>query len=203
MKRLLSALMASLLMLALASPAALAAFTSDAGVDRDTIGGPILLADYPSNEYLQSFDGAAFDWYREVYSYEDVGVIVTNERCSRFDRAFDEILTVSEAYGKIKSARLVEMDPIEGAETTVHLRFECTAQRETQGPKKWIVDVVKVYQSNYCFMFTVARDANGKDYSKKTDALIASLHIGEASEATENASGNFFAPDGEEDDGQE
>lgn len=193
MKRVLSIL----LLLAVLSASATSALAANTVQTRLEAGAPVLLADYPADEYAQSFEGEPYDWYREVYSYEDVGVMVTNERQSRFYGGMDEILSVTEAYGTITSAAMVEMEPLEGADLAVHLRFETRAAQGAEGPRKWIVDVVKVYEPNYCFLFTVARDAEGKDYAKKVARLISSLRLGDPEDDIPVVEGNFFADDPE------
>ena len=144
----------------------------------ETIGGPILRADYPSGQSLQSFEGEVDNWYLETLRYDSVNVQITCRRCSRFTGALDEILEVSDAYGEITKAEFVKMKTISGAQRCVHLRFTCQPSSDS-GPKRWIVDVVKVYLQDYSFMFIVARDSSSKKYAKKVDALIGTLRIGD------------------------
>ncbi len=197
MKKFFSAWVAFALITALFMPAASASLDSDTITSREEMDGILLLADYPADEFSSSFTGDPGGNYTEIYSYEDVGVMVHNLRHSLFSKEFDEIIFLNNIYGTIQNVKWIDIDPIGDAYLTVRMRFEIKSNKE-DGPEEWIADVVKVYYDSNYYMFVVARDADGKNYAKKVDALIDSLRLGAAGEAADAVNDepaeSFFAP---------
>lgn len=163
-------------------PAALAALAEGDAAWTD-IGGTILAADYPGGRLSHSLEGEAFDWYLETVRYLNVDVVIANRRISRFGGSSDEIPELSRTYGEITGVSLVPLKAPDGAELAVRLRYTCAAPSGAEGPKRWIVEVVKLYRDSDVFLFTIARDADGKDYTAKIEALVASLHLVDAAAA--------------------
>ena len=196
MKKLISAWLLCALLAALLMPGAAASLDSDTITSRDEMDGILLLADYPADEFSSSFTGNSGGNYTEIYSYEDVGVMVHNLRHTLFSKEFDEIIFLNNNFGEIQNVKWVDIDPIGDAYLTVRMRFEIKSNKE-DGPEEWIADVVKVYYLDNYYMFVVARDANGKNYAKKVDALIESLRLSEAGEVPSDrndSAESFFAP---------
>ena len=122
--------------------------------------------------------------------------MVHNLRHTMFSKEFDEIIFLTDNYGEIQDVKWIDIDPVGDAHLTVRMRFEIKSSKE-EGPKEWIADVVKVYYLDNYYMFVVARDADGKNYAKKVDALIESLRLaedGEAAAAQSDSAESFFAP---------